>query len=816
MLPRVLEKLEWPILLTQLAELGQTEDGKRYLLGLQPNLSKEKIQERWNLVEPLRQMASHGYRAPIGELPKLDHIFRAASLGQMLAGEELREVHSLLEATEKVHHFATDFAEKCSTLKKFRARLYPMPALIQAINKAVGPTGELRDDASEELQKVRRQKQSVRKRIEDTLKKILHEGELEKYLQDDFFTVRSERYVVPMRLDGRGRVKGSILDTSDSGQTLYIEPAAITPINDQLQELDLAEKLEILRIFRELSALVATDAETLKDNYAELVELDWLSAMAQLACDQDSGPVTIVESPKISLVNARHPLLRRPDGNPAVSNSVDLSATQSTLIISGPNAGGKTVVLKTVGLIHIMIQAGLLVPADDTSEVFLFKNIFLEMGDAQNLAANLSTFSGHIIGLKPIVESSQSGDLVLLDELAVGTDPQTGAAIARALLEDLASRSVHTLVTTHFDDLKSLAVSDKRFRNGSMEFSVSSLKPTYKLILDVPGQSYGVEVAEEMGLPAKIIARAKELRGYTVSALDEAVSQLMEARDLTRSRETELTKSRMEADMEKGRWQQERELLAQERGNAAREAAERYEEQISKIKAEYDEIVKSMRRTVKESEQSNHGDVRETLISKRHEAKDKIKEMDSVVAGIIKSVDYGDDLPGRPAEYVDLKVGTNVFVLPVKKQGTVIKVGAQGEQIEVQVGILKLKISLHDLRALPESNKKNSAAKSIKKPPTKKGGRLDQNIELTLQSPRNSIDLRGQDADRAIESTWNFIDRALLRGEPAIILIHGHGEGVLQRTIRDALKNNCPYDVKFRPGGDQEGGDGVTIVELKS
>ncbi len=817
--PRVLDKLEWPALLEVLAGFSQTEDGLKRCAALLPDLSEADIQTRWGLVEPLKAVAAQGYKAPIGLLPPLGTVFRLASLGQVLDGGSLRAVYDLLEATRKVYGFANDFAARCTTLRRVKGLLLPLPQLAQAINKAVGPEGTLRDDASPELTRIRRAQISVRRRIEEALGKLLHgNSELEKYLQDDFFTVRSERYVVPMRVDGRGRIKGAILDTSDSGQTLFIEPAEIAPINDQLLELEVEEKLEIARIFRDLSAMVEGQVDTLRGNYDELIELDFLTAQAQLAADIGAGPVTLSPTPTLDLRGARHPLIRRAQGRAVVANSVDLEAGQCGLVISGPNAGGKTVVLKTVGLLHLMAKAGLLLPADGESRIFLFDHIYLEMGDAQNLAASLSTFSGHLFGLKPIVERAGPRDLALLDELAVGTDPQTGAAIGQAILEDLASRRVTLLTTTHFDALKGLAISDRRFRNGSMEFSLDTLTPTYRLILDLPGQSYGLEVAEQSGIPTRITNRAKDLHGANVSNLDRAVTELMQARDDARRASSELTAERLQAQAEKSRWEQEVELLKEQRRKTSLQLAERYENRIQDLRTEFDELVKKLRQSVKDAGTPAG---REAALADRRAADQTLRSMESVTSELKQNYDAGAKLPGQPASSTGLDKGTPVYVLPLKKTGIVLRL-TDDDTVEVEVGIIKLRVSMHDLRVISPGEAAGGGKKPAKPvrpaPAPIRGtpGSEDGKIGLTLQTPTNSIDLRGRDADDMIQAAWNYLDRALLRGEDSVLLIHGHGEGTLKMVLRDALRHSCPYDVRWRPGLDQEGGDGVTVVRLKT
>lgn len=829
-----LQKLEWPLLLQRLAGHCQTSTAREDALTLVPALSKAEVEQRWGQALPLKKLVSQGYVAPIGELHPIRAHLRAAGLGQVLAGPELAQVGLVLEATRKVYNYCTDLQDRCRTLQYFRGQLYPLPRLAAAIAAAITPEGELKDDASPELLRLRKSKISLRRRIEEALRKIMHEGDLLTYLQDDFFTVRNERYVLPMRLDGRGRVKGHILDTSTSGQTLFIEPASIMPLNDQLQELELEEKLEILRIFRDLTAQIAAEPEILQRNFDELTALDRLGAEAMLAFDLDAGSVTLVDSPELHLVDMRHPLLMRPDLQRPVGNDAGLMPEQHALIISGPNAGGKTVVLKAVGLMHLMAKAGLLLPAAPESRLYLFRQVWIEMGDAQNLSASLSTFSGHLLGLKPILENARENDLVLLDELAAGTDPESAAAIGRAVLEDIVSRRSTVLVTTHFDALKGLALADSRFRNGSMEFSLRNLRPTYRLILDVPGQSYGLEVAEQIGIPPAIIARARALRGHNASALDAAVNQLMQAREEAHKTRAQMEQDVLSAQAEKTRWQNEVELLQEQRRRAAKQIAERYEDRLREQRLELEELVKQLRKLIKDGPSAEPGKTKEDVLGTRRQADQVMRGMESALSELTDTYKFDDKLPGKPASFETLKAGDPVFVLPLKKTGNILRIGPASEGVEVEVGVIKLRVSLHDLRLLSPgeaANPKAGAGRSERKPQGALGfqhkanghGQGDRgmvprtkgDIAFTLPTSGNTLDLRGKDVDGALTATWNFIDRALLRGEAAIVIIHGHGEGALKAAIRDALKHDCPYDIKWRPGLDQEGGDGVTVVALK-
>lgn len=812
----VLNKLGWGILLKKISDKCQCEEAKNRALEIKPNLGKEKIEQQWRQVESLKQLFFEGYRAPVGELTPLKHILYVASLGQVLDGLELRAIFQLLSAVKKVHIFVHDFSERCSALSRFKSQLYDLPQLHLKIDQSINEDGLLKDDASPKLVEIRNKKRSLRNKIEHTIHGLFQEADYEQYIQDDYFTLRSEKYVVPIRLDGRGRLEGSIVDTSMSGQTLFIEPKEISPLNEKLRDLDLAEKLEINRIFKEICSLIEKDAEILDTNYHQLVELDFLSALGEIASEQRSRSVKITEKPKMHLLGARHPLIKRSDGSLAVANDIVLKEESQILIISGPNAGGKTVVLETVGILHVMAKAGLLIPVEDETEIYLFDSIYLEMGDSQSLSSNLSTFSGHLLGLKNILEKSTAKDLVLLDELAIGTEPQTGSAIAQAVLEQMAKRRIMTFVTTHFDALKSLAISDPIFSNASMEFSVDSLKPTYKLILDVPGQSYGLEVAEQMGLDALVVERAKDLRGRSISSMDEAVSSLMKARDEARAKKEELEKELWNAQFQKNRWQREVAELEETRKTAAQKLVKRYEGELSDLKSNYDIIIAEMKakQTKAIKEGASEHSIRNAIFDEKKRAKEVIEEYHSKISSINDTYKQKKDLPGKVVPFTDLASGDVIFVVSLGKEATIVRLGSQeSEAIEVEMGALKMRTFYRDIRFMRSKNvkKPSNISKASKK---KKQNQESKEISFVLQTSTNSVDVRGQDQETALEHVWRFIDAALLRGEASLVIIHGNGSDALKRRLRHELSTDSPYDLYFRAGEDKEGGDGVTIVQL--
>lgn len=814
-----LEKLQWSQLCEALASEARTIEGNHSCLNLKPVFETFDIELRWQDVIPLRDLVRAGYRPPIGELPDMHRTFRAVSLGQILDGEEIWSVNVLLQMVRNVHQFAMDKQDKCRTLQKFYRLIQPLPKLSRTIEKTISPDGELLDDASPELMRIRQQKLSMRRKIETTIKQLLAAQDVESYVQDNFFTIRSDRYVVPMRLDSRGRVRGTIYDTSASGQTIFMELAEVRPLNDALLELESSEKLEILRIFKELSALIATELEVIDNNYKQLVELDILSAEAGLAARIDAGSVHLRSEPGIHLVRARHPLLEMRPGFKTVANNVALEEGQLSLIVSGPNAGGKTVVLKTVGLIQLMAKARLLLPVEDTSEIFLFHNIFVEIGDAQNLSANLSTFSGHLMGLKPVLMEARPTDLVLLDELAVGTEPHTGSAIGQAVLEELANRKATAIVTTHFDNLKSLAINDKRFRNGSMEFSTKNLQPTYRLVLDIPGQSYGIEVAEQIGLPPHVIERAKDLRGRSSSNMEAILDSWMALRDEASAEKTRYAQLKLDMEAQKHRWEQERAALASSKQDTSAKIKARYQDQLDALKSEYESMVGELRDLLKEQKKapSDPDKLKEIIRDNQNRLDAKNRSAQGSLMDVEREFYSVDKLPGQPATVADLKEGARVYIVSMAKEAVVSKVsGEPNPSIEVKAGLLKIKPQLADLRILGEQKPEPARDHTIRERSRTFAPQPNKSeVAFTLPTLTNSLDLRGMDADSALDRTWGFIDKAVLRGESAVILIHGHGTDTLKKSLRRALAKDAPYALDFRPGESEEGGDGVTVVQLK-
>ena len=860
----LLEKLDWPSFLKILASFSRTQPGKKTCLKLDPNLKKEEILKVWDDTLSIKTLLDLGYNPPVSDMDSMDKLFMDISIGKILTIKDFCDLRSLAYNCKYLLKFCSDFEDKSYVLKRFKSVCYNFSPLISRIEKIIDiKNNDIRSDASPELVRIRNEKFALIRKIEFSLKAMFSNPETSKYLQDTFYTVRSDRYVLPFKLDANGRVPGSVYDTSDSGQTLFMEPASISPLNEKLLNIKVQERVEILRILKELSDYVYGEREELKVSYQEIIDLDILCAKATLAYILNAGTVNISDIPGIDLIDATHPLLLlndfipqddedeldsntqkgstdnkkeketkedSPNSQPLditdlkyrvrsgiVPNSVSLEHNQTTLIISGPNAGGKTATLKLIAFLHLMLKAGLLIPARSNSSMYLFNSIFIELGDLQSIVSNLSTFSAHIHGLKPILTSATNQDLVLLDELCSGTDPQTGSALGQAILEHLIDHRVISIVTTHFDKLKSMAVTNPAVRNGSMSFSLQDNLPTYKLILDIPGQSYGIEIAEKIGLASSVIARAHELKG-SGGELNSILDQLLEEKEKLIKMEHEVEEKLNSIRDEEASIKDQKEKFQEEKNHVLSDLRENFESEINKLKSDYQEKLKQLKVGMGKMSSSSSKEDLNSFTKALKELESTSKQLKSNISSEIKEKPVGTKV-----SFEELSVGDTVWVAHLKKQGQILSLDNR-EFILVKISNLNIQVNIKDISLI----KKASGIKGVNKPssinPDTKdskvsGGRStkaqNKGLELVLRTETNCLDIRGIRQDELIDKLSLFLDRSYTHGETDLIIIHGHGTDVLKKATRQYLAHCREYKLSFRPGSSEEGGDGVTIVHLK-
>ena len=648
------DKVDWTQVIEQLVACCYTEGAQERAAQLTAQLGKEEILRLWEQTAALRELIARGYTLPPIALPSMSKVFKAAAYGQVLDPRALQDVLKLLDAVRKWYVFCKNLEQECHVLHRFRTALLTLPRLVKRIAKTIDGDAGLMDTASAELKSIRTQKKSLQDRIETKLRRMIYQHKFDPYLQDDFITVRNDKYVVPLRVDANGRVKGNAIDFSRSRETMFFEPQEIEKSNQLLQTLEFSENLTCYRILQELSREVTAEYDTLHSNYEELLALDMLHARAQLAHQLNAQAITLSSKPCLFLQDMCHPLLA---GKAVVKNTLQLD-THNTLIISGVNAGGKTVMLKTVGLVQMMAKAGLLVTAAPSSQMYIFNNLHVVMDEEQNITHSLSTFSSHLLSLQRVMEEVAKDDLVLIDEIGTGTDPDTGAALAQAVLEQLAARHITTLVTTHHTALKELALNDQRFRNASMQFSSVDLRPTYRLLLDRPGQSYGLEIARSLGFPAPLLARAAALRSDNVQKFETALLRLEEENQKLQAEKNKFHLETLKLQKYHNQWQRDAQAIAELRAKLQREV----------------------------------------------DALPPRPSADGLSPAQLKQHLHPTPtptLPGKELTFNAVKVGMRVYCLPLKKSAHIIKVGRNATDfVEISIGDLRTKVKLPDLRVL--------------------------------------------------------------------------------------------------------------------
>ena len=649
-----LDKFDWTQIIAQLVACCYTEGAQERAAQLTPQLGKEEILRLWEQTSALRELIARGYALPPVELPALAKVFTALAYGQVLEPRALQDVLKLLNAVRKWYVFCKNLEQECQVLHRFRTTLLTLPRLVKQIEKTIDADATLKDTASAELKRIRTQKKSLQDRIETKLRRMIYQHKFDPYLQDDFITVRNDRYVVPLRVDANGRVQGNAIDFSRSRETMFFEPQEIAKSNQLLQTIEFSENLTCYRILQELSSALTAEYDTLRNNYDTLLALDLLHARAQLAHKLNAQAITLTSKPCLCLQDMYHPLLA---GKAVVKNSLQLD-THNTLIVSGVNAGGKTVILKTVGLLQMMAKAGLLITAAPTSQMYIFNDLHVVMDEAQNISHSLSTFSSHLFSLQRILDAASEGDLVLIDEIATGTDPDTGAALAQAVLEQLAARHITTLVTTHHTALKELALSDARFRNASVQFSAADLRPTYRLLLDRPGQSYGLEIARSLGLPTPLLTRAAALRSDKVQKFETALLRLEEENQKLQAEKNKFHLETLKLQKYHDQWQRDAQAIADLR---------------AKLQREVDAL----------PPQPSVDGLSPAQLKQRLQPTPT------------------PTLPGKALSFSAAKVGMRVYCLPLKKSAHILTLGRNASDFfEISLGDMRTKVKLRDLRLL--------------------------------------------------------------------------------------------------------------------
>lgn len=780
---KTLTRLEFHKVRRQLAEHTGSALGREIALQIKPsnnidavlNWQAETTQAR-NLMryEPVAEYGGwHDIRAQISRLKRQ----------AVLTGEELYHIGDTLSASRRIKKFLTERRENYPLLAELAEGLATLPEIEKAILKAILPGGEIDDHATPELAQIRRRLVIGQAKVKERLDRIIRSSEYQKYLQEALVTIRGDRYVVPVKMEHKNQIPGIVHDQSASGATVFIEPMAVVEANNDVRQLMVAEKQEVQRILNHLSALAAGVVEELVYCMDALGYLDFILAKANYSRRLDAWQPEITSHAELRLKRARHPLLT----GDVVPIDIELGKEFNTLVITGPNTGGKTVALKTLGLMVLMTQAGLHIPADDGSQVGIFMQVFADIGDEQSIEQSLSTFSSHMTNIVGIINGVSDRSLVLMDELGSGTDPTEGAALAQGILEYLHNRGARTVATTHYSELKSFAYANDGVENASVEFDSETLQPTYRLLIGKPGRSNAFEIAARLGLKPDLVNRAKEFLSEEQLQVADLMQKL-ERTQIQAEKEKQLAEQlRRDSEQLKDRYQQLEQKLNQRREEILEKAREEARVLIKKARQESEEIVKDLR--TKLTEQSARE--REEAIKT---AREKLYDLhDGAVRKKIKRV--ANNQPPK-----ELRAGDEVFLAQYNQRGYVLGIG-ENNQVTVQVGILKVNVNKEELEVVK---------------PVKAEKGQTQFGKVIMEKAQNisaSLDMRGMTTDEALLEMEKYLDDAYLTGLKQVNLIHGKGTGALRAAIHRELKG-YPRVKSFRLGEIGEGGAGVTVVQL--
>lgn len=783
---KALRVLEFNKIKDMIKDFTSTKAAKDLIEELKPynNLYevKEHLCETREAFELLYKKGSPPFE---GVYDARDYISRAGKGASLMPGQLLKVAQVMRCARrfkEYINHKEEE--ENFRVLEDICIGIVPLKNIEDSIFNAIAGEEEVSDKASTTLFNLRRSIKDKNASVKDKVNSLMRTYSV--YLQDNLYTIRGERYVLPVKAENKGNVPGLVHDQSSSGSTLFIEPMGLVNLNNEIKELVLKEKAEIERILSELSGLIYDSIIAVTNNANIVWELDFIFAKAKFASNLNCTCPMINENGKIDIIEARHPLL---DQKKVVPISLYLGREFTSLVITGPNTGGKTVTLKTTGLLEIMALSGLMIPAKQNSTIGFFDEIFADIGDEQSIEQSLSTFSSHMKNIVNIIDKADEKCLVLFDELGAGTDPTEGAALAVSILENLKSRRTSVIATTHYSELKGYALKTKGVENASVEFDVETLAPTYKLLIGIPGKSNAFEISRRLGLAEYIIKDAKESISGETLKFEDLIQSLQEKsiKAEADAREAEILKE--QAFKIKEKYEEKLLSLQNIREKATIDAQRDAKRLIKDAKDEADEILKNMRDLEKLG--YSH-EARQMLEEERKRLKDKLDKAEEF-SGRVVAKDKGESLK-------EITVGEEVFLPSLNMKVIVLSKPDNKGEVLVQAGIMKINAKANELRG----TKGISTKRTIKK----------REANLNLNRVANSIDLRGMDAEEAIYNVDKYLDDAYVSGLNEVTIIHGKGTGVLRQSIAEMLRKH-PHAKNFRLGEYGEGGNGVTVVELK-
>ncbi|CAM3542037.1 endonuclease MutS2 [Marinicrinis lubricantis] len=783
---KIFHTLEFTKIRYKLADQAATALGKEAAAVLTPSSELPEVTHRLQATYEASEVIRLKGPAPFGGIKKLSASLQRTKVGGVLNALELTDIGNTVYGTRRLKQHIMQVHENrpLDILVRLSEQIEECRELEREIKDCIDDQAEVMDQASPELARIRRELRSGESRIREKLEQMIKSPSTLKKLQEGLVTIRNDRYVIPVKQEYRSHFGGIVHDQSASGATLFIEPEAIVTMNNRLRELKLQEEREIEKILTRLSSLVAEQHDALALNQDVVMQLDFHFAKAALAYEMKASLPKMNQDGYIRLKKGRHPLI---DPSVVVPLDIEIGKQFTSVIITGPNTGGKTVTLKTLGLLSLMAMSGLFVPAEDGSEMCVFDGVYADIGDEQSIEQNLSTFSSHLTNIIRILNEMTPNSLVLLDEVGAGTDPAEGSALAISILEHIHRTGCRLVATTHYSELKAYAYNREGVLNASMEFDVQSLSPTYRLLLGIPGRSNAFAIAKRLGLHASIIEKAQGQIGEEDQKVDTMIASLEANRIRAESERDQAEQLRIEADRLRSDLEQQRQRLEEQKAKLMEKAQQEAQQAVAKAKKEADEIIAELRSLAMEEQAS----------IKEHKLIDAKTRLDRAVPSLPKSAPRK-----KAADTAEVEPGDEVYVHSFGQKGHVVEESGKNEVI-VQLGIMKMKVKRSDLELVKKSA---SEQKQVHVSPTVKRSKGEQ--------VSTELDLRGATLEEALMEVDRFIDESLLANLTQIYIIHGKGTGALRSGVQEFLKKH-KHVANFRLGNYGEGGTGITVAELK-
>ena len=782
---RSIRVLEFYKIKEKLRKYAVTSGGKELVDKLAPYSSAYEVREALEESREALELLIKKGNPPFEGLHDVREGIERAKKGGCLNPAQLLYIGTMLRCTSRIQEYLTRKEEEESFLKleDLAYILTPIKNLENEIENAIVSEEEISDRASSTLHNIRRSLKEKNSSVREKINSIVRSNA--KYLQDAIYTMRGDRYVLPVKAEYKGAVPGLVHDQSSTGATLFIEPMSLVNLNNEIKELKLKEQAEIERILWALSKKVKDNSDVCSSNMKILLQIDFIFAKGKYASSIDGMMPKVNEDGSFNLVGAKHPLI---DRDKVVPSDIYLGKNFSVLMVTGPNTGGKTVTIKTVGLLHLMGMSGLLIPTRDDSSISFYREVFADIGDEQSIEQSLSTFSSHLTNIVGIMREADRDSLVLFDELGAGTDPTEGAALATAIIETLKERGTKIIGTTHYSELKGYALKTPGVENASVEFDVETLRPTYRLLIGVPGKSNAFEISKRLGLDDFVIEKAKGFVSEENMQFEDLIRDLQEKSIIANRDAREAERIKIETEKIKRTYEEKLKRLETTRDKAYNEARREAKEIISAAKDEADEILKAMRELEKFG---ISGGGRKRLEEERKKLKDSLEDREKA---LIKERENA----GEAIEKVTL--GMEAFLPSLNQKVIIISMPDNKGEVQVEAGIMKISVKLKDLRKA-EKTKEEKVRKK-------------REVKLNLRSVESRLDLRGLDAEEACYRTDKYLDEAYMANLGEVTIVHGKGTGILRKAINDMLKRH-PHVKSYRLGAYGEGGDGVTMVELK-